>query len=81
MQGKLALGVLPSYIVKMTGLSPAQTTRLIGQYLYINERVSRLLGKLLAEQTKSRPRRSNGNGLVESKNGSVDWVEGVREFV
>jgi hypothetical protein len=74
-QGKLARGVLRSYIAKMTGLSPAQTTRLIGQYLCINERVSRLLGKLLAEQTKSRPRRSNGNGLVESKNGSADRVQ------
>jgi transposase InsO family protein len=38
---------------------------------YINERVAKLLQKLLAEQTKSRPRRSNDNGLVESKNGAV----------
>lgn len=38
---------------------------------YINERVARLLEKLLAEQTKSRPRRSNDNGLVECKNGAV----------
>ena len=38
---------------------------------YINERVARMLEKLLAEQTKSRPRRSNDNGLVESKNGAV----------
>ena len=38
---------------------------------YINHRVADLLNKLLIEQTKSRPRRSNDNGLVESKNGSV----------
>jgi transposase InsO family protein len=38
---------------------------------YINERVSGLLGKLLVEQTKSRPRHSNDNGLVETKNGAV----------
>lgn len=33
--------------------------------------VSGLLKKLLIEQTKSRPRHSNDNGLVESKNGAV----------
>ncbi len=38
---------------------------------YINHRVARLLNKLLVEFTKSRPRRSNDNALVESKNGSV----------
>lgn len=38
---------------------------------YINERVSKLLGKLLMEQTKSRSRHSNDNGLVEAKNGAV----------
>jgi transposase InsO family protein len=38
---------------------------------YINHTVARLLNKLLIEQTKSRPRRSNDNGLVESKNGAV----------
>lgn len=38
---------------------------------YINHTVAKLLGKLLIEQTKSRPRRSNDNGLVESKNGAV----------
>ena len=32
---------------------------------------ARLLDKLLVEQTKSRPRHSNDNGLVESKNGAV----------
>ena len=30
-----------------------------------------LLNKLLIEQTKSRPRHSNDNGLVEAKNGAV----------
>lgn len=38
---------------------------------FINHRVAALLNKLLAEQTKSRPRRSNDNGLVEAKNGAV----------
>ncbi len=38
---------------------------------FINHRVARLLEKLLVEQTKSRPRRSSDNGLVESKNGAV----------
>ncbi len=38
---------------------------------FINHVVAELLNKLLIEQTKSRPRKSNDNGLVESKNGSV----------
>lgn len=38
---------------------------------FINHTVARLLDKLLVEQTKSRPRRSNDNGLVETKNGAV----------
>ena len=38
---------------------------------FINHTVSGLLNKLLVEQTKSRPRHSNDNGLVETKNGSV----------
>jgi transposase InsO family protein len=38
---------------------------------FINHRISHLLNKLLVEQTKSRPRHSNDNGLVESKNGAV----------
>ncbi|MGC8732850.1 MAG: integrase [Halothiobacillaceae bacterium] len=38
---------------------------------YINHYVSRLLGKLFIEQTKSRSRHSNDNGLVEAKNGAV----------
>lgn len=38
---------------------------------FINYRVSDLLNKLLIEQTKSRPRHSNDNGLVEGKNGAV----------
>ena len=38
---------------------------------FINHTVGALLNKLLIEQTKSRPSRSNDNdnGLVESKNG------------
>jgi hypothetical protein len=38
---------------------------------FINHVVAQLLDKLLAEQTKSRPRHSNDNGLAESKNGAV----------
>jgi len=38
---------------------------------FINHTVARLLNKLLAEQTKSRPQHSNDNGLVECKNGAV----------
>ena len=38
---------------------------------YVNRRVADLLDKLRAEFTRSRPRRSNDNALVESKNGSV----------
>ena len=38
---------------------------------FINHNVETLLNKLLIEQTKSRPRHSNDNGLVESKNGAV----------
>ncbi len=38
---------------------------------FINQTVAQLLNKLLIEQTKSRPRHSNDNGLVETKNGAV----------
>jgi len=38
---------------------------------FINHTVAKLLNKLLVEQTKSRPRHSNDNGLVEAKNGAV----------
>jgi transposase InsO family protein len=38
---------------------------------YINKTVAQLLNKLLIRFTKGRPRHSNDNGLVESKNGSV----------
>lgn len=38
---------------------------------YINHTVAKLLTKLTVEQTKSRARRTNDNGLVESKNGAV----------
>jgi len=42
---------------------------------YVNYTVSRLLNKLLIEFTKSRARKSNDNGLAESKNGSI-----IRKF-
>jgi len=38
---------------------------------FINYTVAKLLNKLLIEQTKSRPRHSNDNGLAEAKNGAV----------
>jgi transposase InsO family protein len=38
---------------------------------YINRTVAKLLNKLTIEQTKSRPRHCNDNGLVETKNGAV----------
>ena len=38
---------------------------------FINRTVAELLNKLWIEQTKSRPRQSGDNGLVESKNGAV----------
>ena len=38
---------------------------------FINHTVAQLLNKLLIEQTKSRPRHFNDNGLVEAKNGAV----------
>lgn len=38
---------------------------------YVNYRVAGMLDKLHVEFTKSRPRHSNDNGLVESKNASV----------
>ena len=38
---------------------------------FINHTVAGLLDKMLVEQTKSRPRHSNDNGLAEAKNGAV----------
>jgi len=38
---------------------------------FVNHIVARLLNKMLIRFTKSRPRHSNDNGLVETKNGSV----------
>ena len=38
---------------------------------YINQQVAALLNKLLIKLTKSRPRHSNDNALIESKNGTV----------
>lgn len=43
---------------------------------YINKYVVCLLNELLIDLTKSRPRHSNDNGLVETKNGSIirTWI-------
>lgn len=43
---------------------------------FINRTVARLLAKLLIEQTKSRARHCNDNGLAESKNGAI-----IRKYV
>lgn len=64
-------------------LEPALTT-MLGQFPFrihgfhsdngsefINQTVAQLLNKLMIQQTKSRPRHSNDNGLAETKNGAV----------
>jgi transposase InsO family protein len=38
---------------------------------YVNYQVAKMLDKLCIEFTRSRPRRSNDNGLAETKNGAV----------
>ena len=38
---------------------------------YVNHRVAQMLDKLRIEFTRSRPKRSNDNGLAETKNGAV----------
>lgn len=38
---------------------------------FINKTIARLLNKLKCQQTKSRPRHCNDNGLAETKNGAV----------
>ncbi len=38
---------------------------------YINKTVSKLLNKMMVEQTKSRSRKTNDNALVEGKNGAI----------
>ena len=59
---------------------------------FINKVVADLLNKLLIRFTKSRPRHSNDNGLVETKNGSIvrknlgyehipqSWAERLNEY-
>ncbi len=38
---------------------------------YINHQVAEMLDRLMVKLTKSRPRHSNDNGLVETKNGAI----------
>ena len=38
---------------------------------FVNQTVAKLLNKLMIQQTKSRPRHSNDNGLAETKNGAI----------
>lgn len=70
-----------------TGLSGPHVTRVLERVIeqrgkpkaircdygseFINHTVAALLNKLLIEQTRSRPRHSSDNGLVETKNGAV----------
>ena len=58
-------GMLPQFPFRIRGFHSDNGSE------FINHTVAQLLNKLLVEQTKSRPRHSNDNGLAESKNG---WV-------
>jgi transposase InsO family protein len=57
--------ILATFPFKIRGFHSANGSE------YINYGVAELLEKMRVDFTKSRPRRSNDNGLVESKNGSV----------
>jgi len=48
---------------------------------YINEKVAKILNRLKVKQTKSRPRKSNDQALVEGKNGSVIRKHMGRNFI
>ena len=61
----LLLGLLEQFPFRILGFHSDNGSE------FINHRVETMLNKLLIEQTKSRPRHSNDNGLVESKNGAV----------
>ena len=61
----LLLGMLEQFPFRILGFHSDNGSE------FINHNVEALLNKLLIEQTKSRPRHSNDNGLVESKNGAV----------
>ena len=61
----LLLSMLEQFPVRILGFHSDNGSE------FINHNVEALLNKLLIEQTKSRPRHSNDNGLVESKNGAV----------
>ena len=60
-----------SLMMATTGRPGSRRRRRPALAAAVNRTVAELLNKLLVEQTKSRPRRSNDNGLVETKNG---WV-------
>jgi transposase InsO family protein len=66
-------GISEAYLVPVLETMLAQFPFVIRGFHSDNgsEFVARLLNKLLIRFTKSRPRHSNDNGLVESKNGSV----------
>lgn len=57
--------ILEVYPFKILGFHPDNGSE------FINHTVARLLNKLLIELTKSRPRHTNDNALVEGKNGSI----------
>lgn len=69
-------GVVRRHLQRMTGYSRAQVTRLVEFHCdngseYVNERVAEILNRTLIKLTKSRPRKTNDNALVEGKNGSI----------
>ena len=57
--------MLEAYPFRILGFHPDNGSE------FINHTVAKLLNKLLAEFTKSRPRHTNDNALVEGKNGSI----------
>jgi len=70
-------GISEAYLVPALETMLAQFTFVIRGFHsdngseFVNRIVAQLLNKMLIRFTKSRPRHSNDNGLVETKNGSV----------
>jgi hypothetical protein len=71
--GRMSEAFMSSTIQQILELFPFEIPRFHADNggEYINDTTAALLDKLLIEFTKSRPRHSNNNALVISKNGSV----------